>query len=136
MSDHEMSTAYAMMSTDCYECPDGPVFEESTVATKQTEAPEAPEAQATVTVNDNTDVRLLDVQPSNAVLHTPTYRQKQRFVKWMRENDYWRSSHKNVGTDNVNANVEEILDSERFWKLMQRPDLVASLNTFVGYDVV
>ena len=118
MSDTEMSTAYAMMSSDCYECPDGPVFEAPAVKPATNKAPKAPKAKASNTKS------------------SPTYRQKQRFVKWMRENDYWKPARKNVGTANVNANVEAILDSDRFWALMTRPDLVASLNTFVGYDVV
>lgn len=122
MSDTEMSTAYAMMSSDCYECPDGPVFEAPAVKPATNKAPKAPKAKAS-----NTKSR------KRTSTMGQDYRTAQRFVTWYRNEERESMPCKNVGWDNVEANIEYILNLPRFWKLLATNKRFAASAAELGF---
>lgn len=99
----------------CYECPD----EVSTVATQQDDAPQIEKPQA---------------NPKKAPKkeHAYTYRAAQRLLKWFKENDYMTFEHKCAGWDNIEANIDALMNTERFWAIVNTPKYAQSIEEFTG----
>lgn len=114
----DYEAAYALQSADCYECPD--------VEATTNEAPQPETTQA-----NHETVPAPVVKPA----HQPaTYREMQRLIKWFRENDYYVPSRKNTGRENVAANVDELMDTQRFWDILGHERYAESIAQFTGRE--
>ena len=122
LTDDEMFTALAMASDDRYECPDGPIFEAPVVKPATNKAPQAPKAKASSTKSTRRTTTM-----------GQDYRTAQRFVSWYREEERETMPCKNIGWDNVEANIDYILNLPRFWKLLATNKRFAAAAAELGF---
>lgn len=127
----DFDAAYAF-DAPCYECP---VESDTTNIAPQPEQPQAiPAPEPTPIVSEAVAMRD-DARATVRAAHQPaTYREMQRLIKWFCENDYYVPSRKNVGMANVQANVDELMDTQRFWDILNHERYGEAIAQFTARE--